>query len=152
MSLYICFHLHNIVSCSNVLEEFFVSQFYITFTSSNVPGYQYHVPDFLKPIFIHLHICTHTDVYIENCKHDTHEERHYHFSDTQWIRKSENYYSVQIYLYIQKNSIVSQKNCDDVLHVSCLKFSLFSLGLLCISSSYFKRDLQAILKNDSSVL
>lgn len=87
MSLYICFHLHNIVSCSNALEEFFLSQFYITFTSSNFPGYQFHILVFLKPIFIYLHICTHTDIYIENWKHDTHEEHHYHFSETQWVRE-----------------------------------------------------------------
>lgn len=62
--------------------------------------------------------------------------------------ESENYFII-FYIYIK--CILSQKSDDD-LHVSHLQFSLFSLGVLCIFCSYFKRDLQAILKNDSSVL
>lgn len=56
-----------------------------------------------------------------------------------------------IIFYIYIKYILSQKNDND-LYVSHLQFSLFSLGVLFIFCSYFKRDLQAILKNDSSVL
>lgn len=72
-------------------------------------------------------VCVHTYMYTENCKHDKHEECHYHFSETQLIREWELLYYI---IYVCVKSIMSQKSDDDAHHVSCLQFSLFSLGLL----------------------
>lgn len=124
--LYICFHLHNIVSCSKALEEFFLSQFCVTFTSSNFPGYQFHIPGFLTPLFIYVH----TEMSVLKIASMIHKNniitislRH---NGLERVRMILLYLST--YLYI--NSVVSQKNSDYVLHVSCLQFSLFSVGIL----------------------
>lgn len=84
-------------------------------------------------------VCVHTYMYTENCKHDKHEECHYHFSETQLIREWELLYYI---IYVCVKSIMSQKSDDDAHHVSCLQFSLFR------SVTFFviKRYLQIVLK------
>lgn len=77
-------------------------------------------------------ICVHTYMYTENCKHISMRNVITSFLRLNWL-ESENYY-ITLYIYVCMciciKSIMSQKNGDDAHHVSCLQFSLFSLGLL----------------------
>lgn len=86
-----------------------------------------------------VYICVHTDMYIENCKYDKHEEHQCHFLRHNWLERIILHYMC-VYIYIK--SIMSLKN--GACHVSCLQFCLFSLGLL--HFFVLKRYLQIILK------
>lgn len=114
------------MSCSKALEEFVLSLFCITFTSSNFPGYQFRIPGFLKPLFIYVH----TETYILKIANMIHKNNIVTISRIHSGLERVRIILLYLSTYLYIHSIVSQKNGDYVLHASCLQFSLFSMGLL----------------------
>lgn len=155
MSLYICFHLHNVVSCSN-MQECILSHFYMLLSVA-VPflycNFIYLVSE--KYIYIHIYVYISTCICVCTCTY-----KHVLQSASMIRRKS------IITIFLKNKRLKRELFCTFIYIYNPLSLRRMLLMLFIYHAqsfpyfleeyyaffSYFGKDLQAILKNDSSVL